>query len=186
MMTSIQYNPEFEKIFQFSDIVEELKASKREVKRRLGEFGLSFTMPYMLLSGTVKISKKKTSLDKIVDNILQTFDSLDERSQMQIEAKFKRATITGRQKLLPALKTIASSNALFSSKFVSEAMSAFTTIENASLIFTSKVYPNKIDPATDPAMFKRLQAAYKDCDLTDWQSEKRSIYDTLSNHNASI
>lgn len=185
-MAIIQYNPEFEDIFQFSDIVEDLKKSKKQIKKRIGEYGLSFSMPFVLLSGTFKISRYQKSLDKLVGEMLANFDVIDERSQMAIEAKFKRATIIGRQKLLPALKTIDSSNTLFSKKFSEEAMQAFNTIQDASLIFTSKLYPNRIDPASDPELFKRLKAAYKDWDLSDWNSEKRSIYDTITNKNASI
>ncbi len=184
-MATLSHNQDFEKILGFNDIIEDLTASKRSIKKYVGLVGLHITMPFKFISTTILVKGQSRTIDKTLTSLKKTFYSSDERGRMKLESQILKATKKLEHTLLPLLGPIAHSNVLFSSLFVKVSMKNFKKIKDFQEHLTSVVYPERINPASDSIRFQKLKDAYKNVDISDWKKEK-SIYDSLHPKNACV
>ena len=175
-MSSLTLNVEtqFAEIFEFSGIIENVKRSKLIARKKLGEFGLSVAMPIAFSTGTIKLISNKKHIDRFFDKVFNDFQEMSPRERMKFEARLVNSFQELESNLTPLLFTIESRNHLGSHMFTKEAKLILDLIKEKNQLFTDLVYPNRVDPASDPTRFKELVEAYKGVDLSDWKAEEQS------------
>lgn len=174
-MTTLSYSSKLEEVFEFSHIVEDLKSSKKYVKKQLGDVGVNVAMPFVIGIGAVKLKRSKRSLNKSFDILIEQFKTYSERDQMKFERRLIKSFEDLQNKLAPLLNIIESNKRFGSKFFLKEIDDILSLAQERIQSFSDIVYPERIDPASDKDLFNQLIKAYEGVDLTDWREEDRKV-----------
>jgi hypothetical protein len=186
-MSHIAYEDDrFRELKELSNIMDDLRVSTNRVKKKLGDFGLFFAVPFTLFKGSIHLKKERKALDEVLNTLLQDFHKMDDRNKMMMERVFLSSTETLEQKMNRSLSVIEGRNHYFTKTYVKIARAILNDVISVSVKMTETVYPPSQSPANDPVLFKKLVKAYEGVDLSDWKTEGGSVYDSPLNKHAHV
>jgi len=185
-MTTITHDQEFDRLFEFSKVIEDWQSSRRSIKKYSGLVGLSLSLPFQLIGAGLIIRKNYKKLDTILESLIAHFNEADERGKMKLEARFIKVNKALELKLVPIISILKKTKFPFCKFFLESIMGYLNRVNHTASVMTSIVYPERQDPALNQDSFDRLKKVYKNSDLSDWKNEKNSIYDSLYTNNACV
>ncbi|WP_316831194.1 hypothetical protein [Pedobacter aquatilis] len=158
---------------ELAKVFGDLDSSVRKTKLYFGLVGLKIALPFILCSFSIKLSIERRLVARSLNKLIKNFHKLDEREQMKIELDLSNDYQDLANALTPLVSLIKTKKLYFSRLCISQFEKAQNDLKYYSEKITSLVYPETIDPANDPILFKELVDCYKDVDLSDWKQEDR-------------
>jgi len=171
---------------ELSKLFEELDSSVRKTKLYFGTVGLKIALPFILGTFSLRLRFERILISRSLKNLIKNFHQLDERTQMKVELEVSNNYQELVNALHPLSKLIKAKNFPLSKTCLTQFESAQAELKYFSEKITSLVYPESIDPASNPELFKELVDCYKNVDLSDWKQEDEISKSKVTDQHAHV